>query len=441
MTEAHVIGLTSIAAMLVLIYAGMYVAVALSVLSFVGVWMIRGDAGIAANLLALAANDAISDYVFGVVPLFVLMGLLVAAADIGKDTFEVANQLLRRIRGGLGVATVAANAIFAAITGISIASAAIFTKVAVPEMLRHGYSPRFSVGVVAGSSVLGMLIPPSLLLILYGVLTERSIGDLFIAGIIPGIVLALSFAVGIILIATLRPGWVFAGASGEQASEEKPLMSFAEIVGKMLPIVALIVLVLGGIYGGIFTPVEAGAVGAAGSIVVAAAKQRLDWPTLWKVLVETAHITAAVCFLIISAALYSRMLAMSGVTELLRTMIVDTGFGFIGLLTIFVLVVLLLGTILDSSSIMLITIPLVLPALVGYNTDLIWFGIVTVIAIEIGLLTPPFGIAVYVIKSTLGPDSPISLKDIFAGAFPFALIMLIVLLIVITFPGLTTALL
>src|SRR5690606_13717852 len=182
-----------------LIYAGMYVAIALTMLSFIGVWLIRGDAGIAANLLALAVNDAISDYVFGVVPLFVLMGLLVAVADIGKDTFDVANQLLRRVRGGLGIATVAANAVFAAITGISIASAAVFTRVAVPEMLRHGYAPRFSVGVVAGSSVLGMLIPPSLLLILYGILTERSIGDLFIAGVIPGIVLALSFAIGIVL--------------------------------------------------------------------------------------------------------------------------------------------------------------------------------------------------------------------------------------------------
>src|SRR5512138_2417211 len=176
MTDANVIGLLLVGAMLLLIYAGMYVAVALCVLSFVGVWLIRGDAGIAVNLLALAANDAISDYIFGVVPLFVLMGLLVAVADIGKDTFEVANQILRRVRGGLGVATVSANAVFAAITGISIASAAVFTKVAVPEMLRHGYSPSFSVGVVAGSSVLGMLIPPSLLLILYGVLTERSIG-------------------------------------------------------------------------------------------------------------------------------------------------------------------------------------------------------------------------------------------------------------------------
>ena len=169
------IGLISVGAMLVLIYAGMHVGVALSLLSFVGVWAMRDNLTIASNMMALAANDAISDYIFGVVPLFVLMGLFVSVADIGKDTFDVANQLCRRIAGGLGIATVAANAVFAAITGISIASAAVFTKVAVPEMLRHGYRAPFAVGVVAGSSVLGMLIPPSLLLILYGVL-ERAVG-------------------------------------------------------------------------------------------------------------------------------------------------------------------------------------------------------------------------------------------------------------------------
>ncbi|HET9043845.1 MAG TPA: TRAP transporter large permease subunit [Burkholderiales bacterium] len=438
MTDATIIGLASIGVMLALIYAGMYVGVALMLLSFVGVWIIRGDVGIAANLLALAANDAISDYVFGVVPLFVLMGLLVSAADIGKDTFEVAHQIFRRVRGGLGIATVAANAVFAAITGISIASAAVFTKVAVPEMLRYGHTPRFAVGVVAGSSVLGMLIPPSLLLILYGVLTEKSIGDLFIAGIIPGIVLAVAYCAGILAMGRFWPAFVGGGAVADEA---RALMSAGEMAAKMLPVVLLVALVLGGLYGGVFTPTEAGAVGAAGALALALVKRRLDWRGLWKVLVETAHITAAICFLIISASLYSRMLAVSGVTELLRTLIVDSGLGFGGLLAIYVAVILLLGTILDSSSIMLITIPLVLPALVAFGTDLVWFGIVTLLAVEIGLLTPPFGIAVFVIRATLGNDSPITLNDIFAGAAPFAAIMFLMLLAVIAFPRLATALL
>jgi tripartite ATP-independent transporter DctM subunit len=436
--EPAVIGLLSVAAMLALIWAGMYVGVALMLLSFIGVWIIRGDPGVAANLLALAANDAISDYVFGVVPLFVLMGLVVSVADIGKDTFDVAEQLFRKLQGGLGIATVAANAVFAAITGISIASAAVFTKVAVPEMLRHGYNPRFAVGVVAGSSVLGMLIPPSLLLILYGVLTEKSIGDLFIAGILPGLVLTSAYIVAILGMARLRPGFI--GGRVERGSE-RPLMSWGQMTARVVPVVLLIVLVLGGLYGGLFTPTEGGAVGAAGALALAALKRKLDLQVLWTVLVDTAHITAAICFLIIAAQLYARMLAVSGVTELLRVLIVDSGLGFPGLLTMFVAVVLLLGTILDSSSIMLITIPLALPALVGFGTDLIWFGIVTLLAVEIGLLTPPFGIAVFVIRATLGADSRIELRDIFAGAAPFAAVMFAVLLLVIAFPKLATALL
>jgi tripartite ATP-independent transporter DctM subunit len=432
------IGLVSVAGMLLLIYAGMHVGVALTLLSFVGVWLLRGNVTVANNLVAQAASDAISDYIFGVVPLFVLMGLLVSIADIGRDAFDVANQVFRRVRGGLGIATVAANAVFAAITGISIASAAVFTKVAVPEMLRHRYTPRFSVGVVAGSSVLGMLIPPSLLLILFGVLSEQSVGKLFIAGIIPGIVLAIAYSIGIVLLGYLRPGFV--GGAAALGGDDDRLMSAGEIAAKMLPIAALVALVLGGIYGGLFTPTEAGAVGALGALVIAVAKRRLTWHGFWRVLVETGHITAAICFLIIAASLYSRFLAMSGLTDFLAHYIADSGLGFYGMLAIFVIVVMALGCIIDSSSIMLITLPLVLPVMIGLHVDLIWLGIVTVIAVEIGLLTPPFGIAVFVIKATLPTDSPVTLNDIFAGSFPFAVIMFLVLLLVIVFPWLATAL-
>ena len=199
------IGLLSIFAILFLIYAGMHVAIALTLLSFLGVWFIRGKWVVASKLLALAAADSISSYIFGVVPLFVLMGMFISVSGIGKDTFDVANRIFGRLKGGLGIATVAANAVFAAVTGISIASAAVFTKVAVPEMIRLGYKPRFAVGVVTGSSVLGMLIPPSLLLILFGILTETSIGDLFKAGIMPGIVLSIGFSVAILFMAYRVP--------------------------------------------------------------------------------------------------------------------------------------------------------------------------------------------------------------------------------------------
>ena len=202
------IGITSFGALVVMVYFGLWVPIALMLSSFVGVWMIKGSPVLAGKLLALAASETISSYFFGVVPLFIMMGFIVSVTGMGRDAFDVANHIFRRIRGGLGIGTVGANAIFAAITGISIASAAVFTRIAVPEMTRYGYNKQFAVGVVAGSSVLGMLIPPSLLLILYGLLTEQSVGDLFIAGVIPGLLLAFVFCLGIFLVALIKPSLI-----------------------------------------------------------------------------------------------------------------------------------------------------------------------------------------------------------------------------------------
>ena len=430
------IGLASFGVMVVLVYAGFWVPFALMASSYVGVWMIKGSPLLAGKLLALAASETIASYFFGVVPLFVLMGYIVSATGMGKDAFDVANHMFRRWRGGLGIGTVGANAIFAAITGISIASAAVFTRIAVPEMVRHGYSKRFSVGVVAGSSVLGMLIPPSLLLILYGLLTEQSVGDLFIAGIIPGILLALTFGIGILLMAYFRPHML--GKNIKEATAEGQLTP-AELLAKGLPLTGLIALVLGGIYGGIFTPIQAGAVGCLGAIIIGIARKKLSLREFWKVLNDTGLVTASILFLIISAQMYSRMLALSGVPAGFGMFIAHADIGFWGIILAYVVLVIAMGTILDSSSIMLILVPLMLPVVSEMHVDLVWFGIVTVIAVEIGLLTPPFGISVFVIKSALD-DPTITLGDIFAGAAPFVLMMLIVLGLVLAFPILATAL-
>ncbi|WP_439143659.1 TRAP transporter large permease [Planktotalea sp.] len=429
------IGLISLAAMGGLAITGLYVPIALIVCSFVGVWAIKGNALLATKMLGLAANDAISSYFFGVVPVFVLMGFIVSESGMGRDAFDVANAMFKRIKGGLGVGTIAANTIFAAITGISIASAAVFTKIAVPELRRHGYEARFAVGVVAGSSVLGMLIPPSLLLILYGLLTEQSIGDLFLAGLGPGLVLAVLFGIGTVLMATYAPGFVGRNLGGDDED-----LSSSELLSKGLPIVVLITLVLGGIYAGLFTPVEAGAIGTAGAFLIGLIKRRLSAKALWNVLVETGMITAAICFLLIAAQMYSRMLAFSGVPSGFGNYVAAADLTILGILLLYCLVVILLGMILDSGSIMLILVPLMLPVITALNVDLIWFGIITVIAVEIGLLTPPFGISVYVIKATLD-DPDISLKDIFIGAAPFALMMVVCLLLVIFFPFIATGLL
>jgi len=434
------IALGSLVLMLVLIYAGMHVAITLGLLSFVGVWLIRGDVGIAANLLAQSVSDAIASHIFGVVPLFVLTGFLVAVADVGKDAFDVANQLFRRLRGGLGVATVAANAMFAAITGISIASAAVFSRVAVPQMLRFGYQPRFAVGVVAGSSVLGMLIPPSLLMILYGFLSNQSVGDLFTAGIVPGLLLAFAYAVLIVLMATFFPDKVRIPGATDLA-DDTPLMGWGEMAMKTLPLIVLIGSVLGGIYTGWFTATEGGAVGALVAMLIAVARRKLNWRSLWSVLTETGHVTVAVSFLIICASVYTRMLAMSGTPQALVGWMAAIGVGVEVFLLLYVLLIIVLGTVIDSSSIMLIVLPLMLPVAEQLGLNLIWFGVVTVVAVEIGLLTPPFGLSAYVVRSSLGPTSPIKLGDIFIGSAPFTLTMLGVLGLLIAFPSLSLVLL
>lgn len=431
------IGLTSFGAMVVMVYLGFWVPFALMLSSFIGVWVIKGSPVLAGKLLALAASETISSYFFGVVPLFIMMGFIVSVTGMGRDAFDVANHVFRRVRGGLGIGTVGANAIFAAITGISIASAAVFTRIAVPEMIRHGYSKRFAVGVVAGSSVLGMLIPPSLLLILYGLLTEQSVGDLFIAGVLPGLLLAFIFCLGIFLTAIVKPSLLGDGISSPQ--EEAGQLTTRELLSKGLPLVALIGLVLGGIYGGFFTPIEAGAIGCSGAIIIGLMRRALSLADFWEVLTDTGLVTAAISFLIIAAQMYSRMLALSGVPAGFGNFVATAEIGYWGVIFAYVLLVILMGTILDSSSIMLILVPLMLPVLDLMQVDLIWFGIVTIIAVEIGLLTPPFGISVFVIKSSLD-DPTITLGDIFMGAAPFAVMMLVVLGLVLAFPQLATAL-
>ena len=434
------IALSSLLLMLLCIYAGMHVAITLGVVSFIGVWLIRGDVEIAANLLAQAASDAIASHIFGVVPLFVLTGFLVAYADIGKDAFDVANQLFRRIRGGLGVATVAANAVCAAITGISIASAAVFTRVAVPQMLRFGYQPKFAVGVVAGSSVLGMLIPPSLLMILYAFLSNQSVGDMFTAGIVPGLLLAVAFSVGIMAMCWLKPELVYLNGQHQDIPADT-LMSWSEMGLKIVPLALLIGLVLGGIYAGWFTATEAGAVGVLLALLIALVRRKLTLKGFWGVLTETGHVTVSVSFLIICANVYTRMLAMSGTPQALVEWMSMAGFGVAMFMFLYVLIILLLGTIIDSSSIMLIVLPLMLPIAQQFGLNLVWFGVVTVVAVEIGLLTPPFGLSVFVVKSSLDGTVPLSIGDVFRGTAPFTLMMTGVLVILLAFPSLSLVLL
>jgi C4-dicarboxylate transporter, DctM subunit len=436
------LGALLIAALVLLVLLGTHIAIALIAVAFGGIWLIRNDAEMAMRLLYMASYNGVADYIFATIPLFVLMGLLVSIGNVGKDTFEVAEALLRRVKGGLGVATVAANTVFAAVTGVSIASAAVFTRVAVPEMVRHGYRTTFATGTVAGSSVLGMMIPPSLLMIIYGVLAEQSIGKLFIAGVIPGFLLALAFVVMIMLMARFTPAKVFDLERLDAvrlAQGAVPSLGAAAMAGKLVPIVLLVMLVLGGLYSGFFTPTEAGGIGAFGALLIAAARGRLGTGNLWKVLHETGSVSVGILVLLVAASFYSRMLSVAGVPVAIAELVRDAGLGPHGFLLLYVAIVLFLGMILDSSSILLIMTPIAAPIATQMGFDLIHFGVITILAVEIGLLTPPFGISIFTVKSTLN-DPKVSVESIFAGAMPFVGVMLLVLLLVALMPVLSLAL-
>jgi len=431
-----------ILALVFFVLLGTHIAVALTAIGFAGVWLMREDLQMAMRLLYLSAYNGVADYIFATIPLFVLMGLLVSISNVGKDTFDVAEALLRRVRGGLGVATVVANTVFAAVTGVSIASAAVFTRVAVPEMVRHGYRTSFAAGTVAGSSVLGMLIPPSLLLIIYGVLAEQSIGKLFIAGLIPGLLMALAFAVLIMVMARYSPSLVFdlqrqAGLARQRQLDRT--LGLGEMLSKLTPIAMLVALVLGGLYTGFFTPTEAGGVGAFGAFVIAMVRRRLGGGNLWRVLTETGSVSVGILILLVAAGFYSRMLSVAGVPAAISELVQSAGLGPWGFLMVYVGILLALGMILDSSSILLIMTPIAVPIAADLGFNLIQFGIITVIAVEVGLLTPPFGISVFTVKSTLN-DPNVSVESIFAGALPYVAVMLLVLVLIALFPALALAL-
>jgi len=429
------IGAASVVAIVLLIYIGVYIPIALTAVSIVSIWLMRDNLDLAINLLKIAVGDSVMEYAFATVPLFTFMGLIVSKAGLGADIYDVMSSGFRRVKGGIGMATVGANAVFAAVTGSSIASASVFSKVSVPQMMHYDYNPRFAVGVVAGSSVLGMIIPPSAMLIIYSFVAEQSVGQMFLAGVVPGLMLAAAYVIAIWVMGRFFPNFV-----GGRPASDYELMPISEIAGKTLPTLGLILIVLGGIYTGWMTAVEAGAAGSLVAILIALGRRRMTLKGFWEALIETGHITATILFLITAASIYSRMLGIAGLPNELADILAGSQASFFMIMLLYVLLMIFLGTILDTASIILIVVPLFLPLIEPMGLSLVWFGIVTVVGAEIGLLTPPLGISCFVIKATLNDDR-IKLKDVFLGALPFAFIMLLVLILLIRFPALSLAIL
>jgi tripartite ATP-independent transporter DctM subunit len=426
------IAIISVVFVFFFILIGVHIGVSLATVSVLGIWAITGKASVAINILQTTSYSAVMDYMFAVIPLFVLMGLFSTQAGATKELFDSAQFFLGRLRGGIGIATVLANAVFAAITGVSVASAAVFSKIAFPEMERLQYDRKFGLGIIAGSAILGMLIPPSILMIIYGVLTEQSIGKLFIAGIVPGLVVTGVISLGI---------WSMIGFNPRLGGfREKPpainLSSLLKAIATPWAVIGLIVLVMGGIWGGLFTPTEAGAVGAAGGFLLVVIKRQFTFKGLWQILMDGGRTFSSIFLLLICAQMYSRMLTISGLATKITVWATSLPVPPVVIIGGFLTVFIILGCIIDSASILLLVIPIMHPVAVKLGYDPIHFAIVSIVTIEVGLLTPPFGMVVFAMKSALGDKAAI--EEIFAGSTPFMLMLVLSLIIIWRFPILST---
>jgi C4-dicarboxylate transporter DctM subunit len=442
MSTSVIIGIWSIVILFILIMSGVHISVSLTAVSFVGVLFIsKFKFKVAMSILSGSAYSAIREYSFIVLPLFLLMGIFMSHSGSAKSLFTSSNVLLRRVPGGLGVATVASNAIFAAVTGVSVASAAVFSKVAMPEMVRYKYDKSFAVGTVSGSSVLGMLIPPSALMIVYGMQAEVSIGKLFLAGVLPGIVLAIIFSSYIIFRASKNPKLI--GRTDENGNpiqidwSKRPQVDWKNAIFGPLPTILLIILVMGGIWGGFFTPYEAAAFGCLGALIISVA-MGMRWQGLKGVILETAASGASIQLLLIAATMYSRMLSMSGLVNFLGQKIIGLGLTTLGLIVMFCVIILLLGCVLDSTSIMLLTVPLMAPVMRMLGIDMVWFGIIMIVTVEMGLLTPPFGMVVFAVDAAVDKSVGLTVGGIFKGSTPYLFMMLLLVVLMLIFPSMVT---
>ncbi len=434
--SAELIGLICLLALLVLLFSGTGIGISLISVSVLGVFLTIGNFNTAVKLLGTTSYNAIRSYSFGVIPLFVLMGLFASESKSGRELYDAANLLLRRIRGGVAMATVVSNAVFAAITGASIASAAVFSKIAYPEMTRLGYGRKLSVGTIAGSSVLGMLIPPSILMIVYGSVAQISIGKLFFGGIVPGLILTLLYCIVIFFIGKYHPDQI--GSKDIYENEEDVEPAYKVLLRPSVFIV-LVIIIFGGMWTGYFTPTEAGGVGCFVTLLLMIFKGQFTWPRFWNALMDTGKTSGSILFLLISAQMFSRMLSLSGVINKIGNFVVDLAVAPIVIVLVLCALQIALGCILDSTSIILLTTPIAVPVITELGFDPLWYGVVLIIAVEMGLITPPFGISVFTVHSSLqgmNLKERIGVGEIFQGSVPFLIMMAVLLILVIFIPPL-----
>ncbi|MBN1685045.1 MAG: TRAP transporter large permease [Spirochaetales bacterium] len=420
------IGILGCGILIVLLFTSMPVAFALIAAGLAGFAMIVTPSA-ALSMVVADLYDTFSSYSLTVIPLFVFMGQVAFHAGISRRLFQAAYNWIGHLPGGLAMATVGACAGFGAICGSGPATAATMASVALPEMRRYGYSDELAGGTVAAGGGLGMLIPPSVVFIVYALMTEQSIGELFLAGIVPGILISFLFCCSIFVRCSLNKKL---GPPGPKTSWKIRLKSLVNVIET----VALFVVVIGGMFIGLFTPIEAAAVGAAGSLLVAAVKGKLNLQMLKKVLFETVRTSSMVFFIVAAAVVFGRFLAVSQIPFALANWFTNLPLPGWAVMFLVILFFLLAGCFIDALALVLLTIPIFYPVIVQLGFNPIWFGVIVVIITQMGVITPPVGVNVYVVS---GIERDIPLQSIFKGALPFLLMLVLAAVILVFIPGLT----
>jgi C4-dicarboxylate transporter, DctM subunit len=378
----------------------------------------------ALKMVGQTSMRVVTDYTFGVIPMFLLMGAIVSRSGMSRELFQAANKFVGHLRGGLGIATIAACAGFAAISGSSVATAATFSTVAYPEMRLYRYPQSFATGVIAAGGTLGAMFPPSIVLAVYGLITQQDIGKLFMAGVIPGLLAVSMYMATIAIIGAVRPGFL---PTSPRSSWAEKWQAMREVWAPLL----LFMFVIGGLYGGLFTPTEAGGMGAGGAFIIGVARRRLSRADLLASLLQATRTAAAVFTILIGAILFGYFLTVTQTPQKVTEFVTSLGFGRYGVLVLIMLMYLVLGCLMDAMAMIILTVPIIFPVITSLGFDPIWFGVIIVMTVELGLIHPPVGMNVFVIKTVV---KDVNFSTIFLGVIPFVITDILRLAILIVFP-------
>ena len=380
--------------------------------------------GPALKMVGQTSMRVVTDYTFGVIPMFLLMGSFVSRSGMSRELFQAANTFVGYLRGGLGIATIAACAGFAAISGSSVATAATFSTVAYPEMRRFAYPQSFATGVIAAGGTLGAMFPPSIVLAVYGLITQQDIGKLFMAGVLPGLLAVSMYMATIGIIGVVRPRFLPAAPRSSWSESAKALR---QIWAPLL----LFVFVIGGLYGGLFTPTEAGGMGAGGAFLIGVARGKLKGPDIRESLLQATRTAAAVFTVLIGAILFGYFLTVTQTPQKVTEFVTGLGLGRYGVLALIMAMYLALGCLMDAMAMIILTVPIIFPVITSLGFDPVWFGVIIVMTVELGLIHPPVGMNVFVIKTVV---KDVSFATIFAGVLPFVATDIVRLVVLIAFP-------